>query len=140
MSDDYLRILRKVIYCDTEPRVRPNREIAAAEQQPKPAALVYSCHLSKFYSCKNNKVIHRGWPLWAFGLWLRYAMLQNLIPSFPWIAPPHPPPWHNRRKGRDHFCHLATLADRQRRGVECWKRRWRGAGDNATAASWMEQR
>ena len=25
--------------------------------------------------------------LWASGLWLRYATLQNLIPSFPWIAP-----------------------------------------------------
>ena len=24
---------------------------------------------------------------WASGLWLRYATLQNLIPSFPWIAP-----------------------------------------------------
>ena len=23
----------------------------------------------------------------AFGLWLRYATLQNLIPSFPWIVP-----------------------------------------------------
>ena len=39
--------------------------------------------------------------LWASRLWLRYATLQNLIPSFPWIAPPHPPPWHNPRKGRD---------------------------------------
>ena len=28
------------------------------------------------------------------------ARWQNLIPSFPWIAPP-PPPWHNPRKGRD---------------------------------------
>ena len=28
----------------------------------------------------------------ASGLWLRYAMLQSLIPSFPWIAPPRPPP------------------------------------------------
>ena len=28
-------------------------------------------------------------------------MLQNLIPSFPWIAPPGPPPWRNPRKGRD---------------------------------------
>ena len=37
----------------------------------------------------------------ASGLWLRYAALQNLIPSFPWIAPPRPPPWHNPRKGRD---------------------------------------
>ena len=26
----------------------------------------------------------------AAGLWLRYATLQNLIPSFPWIAPPTP--------------------------------------------------
>ena len=37
----------------------------------------------------------------ASGLWHRYATLQNLIPSFPCIAPPHPPPWHNPRKGRD---------------------------------------
>ena len=39
------------------------------------------------------------------------ARWQNLIPSFPWIAPgwrawgwiasPRPPPWHNPRKGRD---------------------------------------
>ena len=35
------------------------------------------------------------------GLWLRYATLQNLIPPFPWIAPPRPPPWRNPRKGRD---------------------------------------
>ena len=27
-------------------------------------------------------------PPWASGLWLRYATLQNLIPTFPWIAPP----------------------------------------------------
>ena len=32
----------------------------------------------------------------AAGLWLRYATLQNLIPSFPW-------------KGGIKFCHLATL-------------------------------
>ena len=37
----------------------------------------------------------------ASGLWLRYATLQNLIPSYPWIAPPRPPPWRNPRKGRD---------------------------------------
>ena len=37
----------------------------------------------------------------ASGLWLRYATLQNLIPSFPWIAPPRLPPWRNPRKGRD---------------------------------------
>ena len=40
----------------------------------------------------------------ASGLWLRYATLQNLIPSFHWIAPPRPPPWHqpwrNPRKRR----------------------------------------
>ena len=39
--------------------------------------------------------------LQASGLLLRCAMLQNLIPSFPWIAPPRPPPWCNPRKGRD---------------------------------------
>ena len=39
--------------------------------------------------------------LQASGLWLRYASLQNLISSFPWIAPPRPPPWRNPRKGRD---------------------------------------
>ena len=39
--------------------------------------------------------------LWASGLWLRYATLQNLIPSFQWIAPPRPSTWRNPRKGRD---------------------------------------
>ena len=43
------------------------------------------------------------------GLWLRYATLQNLIPSFPWIAPPHPPPWHNPRKGRDQILPSGNL-------------------------------
>ena len=37
----------------------------------------------------------------ASGLWLCYATLQNLIPSFPWIGLPHPPPWRNPKKGRD---------------------------------------
>ena len=37
----------------------------------------------------------------ASELWLCYAALQNLIPSFPWIAPPRPPPWRHPRKGRD---------------------------------------
>ena len=44
----------------------------------------------------------------ASGLWLRYAMLQNLIPSFPWIAP-------NVIQGKEgiKFCHLATLARKE---------------------------
>ena len=50
------------------------------------------------------------------GLWLCYAALQNLIPSFPWIAPPRPPPWRNPRKGRDQICHLATLPTGGSRG------------------------
>ena len=37
------------------------------------------------------------------GLWLCYVALQNVIPSFPRIAPPRPPPWRNPRKGRDHI-------------------------------------
>ena len=37
----------------------------------------------------------------ASGLWLRYAMLQNLIPSFPWIAPGWRAWGRNPRKGRD---------------------------------------
>ena len=37
----------------------------------------------------------------ASGLWLRYATLQNLTPSFPWIVLPRPPHWHNPRKRRD---------------------------------------
>ena len=47
--------------------------------------------------------------LWASRLWLRYAALQNLIPSFPWIAPPRPPPWHNPRKGRDQILPSGNL-------------------------------
>ena len=41
------------------------------------------------------------WPFGLEELWLRYATLQKLIPSFPWIAHPTPPPWHIPRKGRD---------------------------------------
>ena len=42
-------------------------------------------------------------------LWLCYSALQNLIPSFPWIAPPCPPPWHNPRKGRDQILPSGNL-------------------------------
>ena len=45
----------------------------------------------------------------ASGLWLRYATLQNLIPSFPWIAPLRPPPWRNPRKGRDQILPSGNL-------------------------------
>ena len=47
--------------------------------------------------------------LWASGLWLRYATLQNLIPSFPWIAPPCSPPWCNPRKGRHQILQSGNL-------------------------------
>ena len=68
------------------------------------------------------------WPSWALAAWLpdgysrifrsyvigpsgfwTMATLQNLIPSFPWIAPPHPPPWHNPRKGRDQILPSGNL-------------------------------
>ena len=46
----------------------------------------------------------------ASGLWLRYATLQNLIPSFPWITPlTRPPPWRNLRKGRDQILPSGNL-------------------------------
>ena len=38
---------------------------------------------------------------WGFWTMVCYTELQNLIPSFPRIAPPHTPPWRNPRKGRD---------------------------------------
>ena len=47
--------------------------------------------------------------LWASRLWLHYAALQNWIPSFPWIAPPRPPPWRNPRKGRDQILPSGNL-------------------------------
>ena len=37
------------------------------------------------------------------------ATLQNLIPSFPWIATPRPPPWRNPRKGRDQILPSGNL-------------------------------
>ena len=45
----------------------------------------------------------------AFGLWLRYATLQNLIPSLPWIAPDALQPGTIQGKEGINFCHLATL-------------------------------
>ena len=45
----------------------------------------------------------------ASGLWLRYAALQNLIPSFPWTAPHALHPGAIQGKEGIKFCHLATL-------------------------------
>ena len=45
----------------------------------------------------------------ASGLWLRSATLQNLILSFPYIAPPRPPPWRNPRKKRDQILPSGNL-------------------------------
>ena len=49
------------------------------------------------------------WPFGLEGLWARYATLQGLIPSFPWIAPPCPPPWSNPRKGKDQILPSGNL-------------------------------
>ena len=52
------------------------------------------------------------WMYLAFGLEglrLRYATLQNLIPSFPWIVPLRPPPRCNPRKGRDQILPSGNL-------------------------------
>ena len=76
---------------------------------------------------------HMCLALWASGLWLRYATLQNLIPSFPWIAPPRPPPWRNPRKGRDQILRSGNLAQgppaaRPSRGRPCGNPRPRRPG------------
>ena len=42
------------------------------------------------------------------GFWTM-ATLQNLISSFPWIAPPHPPPQCNPRNGRDQILPFGNL-------------------------------
>ena len=45
----------------------------------------------------------------ASGLRLRYATLQNLIPSFPWIVPHTLHPGTIQGKEGIKFCHLTTL-------------------------------
>ena len=45
----------------------------------------------------------------ASGLWLRYATLQNLIPSFPWIVPHALHPGAIQGMEGIKFCLLATL-------------------------------
>ena len=55
-------------------------------------------------------------------LWLCYSALQNLIPSFPWIAPPCPPPWHNPRKGRDQILPSGNTDSEDTRVK--WSHRW----------------
>ena len=63
----------------------------------------------------------------ASGLWLRYATLQNLIPSFPWIAPHALHPGAIQGKEGIKFCHLATLiTDRS-----FWHFHFSGRGDPA---------
>ena len=57
----------------------------------------------------GNSQILRSYVFGPSGLWLRYAALQNLIPSHPWIAPPRPPPWRNPRKVRDQILPSGNL-------------------------------
>ena len=58
------------------------------------------------------------WPFGLEGLWLRYATLQNLIPSFPWIAPHALHPGAIQGKEGIKFCHLATLDTDRRHGEQ----------------------
>ena len=59
---------------------------------------------------------------WLEGLWLLYTTLQNLIPSFPWIAralsldcaPSALHPGALQGKEGINFCHLATLEEAAR--------------------------
>ena len=48
-------------------------------------------------------------PLRASGLWLRYATLQNLIPSYLGLRPHALHPGAIQGKEGIKFCHLATL-------------------------------
>ena len=62
----------------------------------------------------------------ASGLWLRYAALQNVIPSFPWIASHALHPGAIQGKEGIQFCHLATLCSGPGLGEKStWKRTMR---------------
>ena len=52
---------------------------------------------------------HMCLALRASGRWLRYATLQNLMPSFPWIAPGWRAWGRNPRKGRDQILPSGNL-------------------------------
>ena len=52
------------------------------------------------------------WPFGLEGLWLRYTTLQNLIPSFPWIAPGMRA-WGRNPRGRDQILPSGNLAEIQ---------------------------
>ena len=55
---------------------------AHRRREERETALSHSCQMgiARFLDCMCL-------ALQASGLWLHYATLQNLIPSFPWIAP-----------------------------------------------------
>ena len=59
------------------------------------------------WQCPDFKIVF-VWPFGLAGLWLRYAALQNLIPSFPWR---NLYPGAIQGKEGIKFCHLATLTD-----------------------------
>ena len=84
---------------------------AHRRREERETALSHSCQMgiARFLDCMCL-------ALQASGLWLHYATLQNLIPSFPWIAvaPPRPPPWRNPRKRRDQILPSGNLGPRHR--------------------------
>ena len=65
------------------------------------------------------------WPFGLEGLWLRYAALQNLIPSCPWIAPPSTLAQYKERKGQNfaiwqHWFPPQWSGSRGRRQENCY--------------------
>ena len=71
------------------------------------------------------------WPFGLEGLWLRYATLQNLIPSLPWIVPPHAiHPGTIQGKEGIKLYHLATLAAGRRGVCEIARRAADGVSDS----------
>ena len=80
------------------------------------------------------------WPFGLEGLWLRYATLQNLIPSFSWIVPPRPPPWHDPRKGRDQILPSGNLVRggaKERTNEERNERAREQLADNDSLDAWQ---
>ena len=85
-----------------QPIISIRVEHCHGEASPPGSRYGYQTAVARFLDCIR-----------ASGLRLRYATLQN---SFPWIAPPHTPPWRNPRKGRDQILPSGNLGSRRSSG------------------------
>ena len=103
--------------CICKRRVQPVIDVRTSRQDAYPpwGNRTNFCQGTLVRGCQMAIARFKISCVWPFGLeelWLCYAALQNLVPSFPWIAPHALHPGAIQGKEGIKFCYLATMREK----------------------------